>query len=1494
MRKQLWSVGLGVLGLLPVTFTNSVRAQNFTLTMQPSGATLNPGESASFVVKLTPINGFNAQVTLTNLPLTNGFITSFTPPQLTPPGESILNITAPSNATAGSFDLEISAGGGGVTNTTSSSVMVSFGLLPECFGAFGGEVTDAQSGLPISNATVTAIYAYYYYSPPTGTNGTYVITNLALGSPDNSPVDYSLYATAPGYWQSAYTNAYAICDATNGVNWQLLRMETGSISGVVFYEGGALATGVLVSVSGPTQTFTTTSTNGTFQISGLDLYNDNANAPYTVYSDPEGYWEAATNTYVGADSNSLVTLTLIPECYGTVTGTVLLANSGLPATNALVTIGDGVYPYEIYATTDTSGKYIVTNVYLDFNNMPFAPGVTASYSGYYTAYTNQSIQLTCGGTVGMPTLQLQPIPVIITTNNYGAITGQVTDAVSGQPIAGALVEIPYQYLYGYTDTNGNYFITNVLVGTDGNTNGSVSAYASASRYWQSQYSNVLVYAGQISTQNFQEVLVGYGYLAGTVLDSASQQPVDNASVNYGAYGVTGTNGQYASGPQELNYDNSPATDYFFVSANGYWSLYTNTTFNSGITNILNVDLIKVCTGATVVGNVIDAVTQQPITNATVYTYNSLNNYLASNTDTNGNFIITNITVGNDNEPFATTVTASAPGFYSQTKNITVFCGATISTVFGATETVFGAIDGYVTNVITGLPLTNVFVGTGFGAATNTDTNGYYLFTQVPLGANDSPITWTVSAIPTDYPEQSKSVTVHSNVTSELDFGFGLESNRLALTATGTPNPVLVGSNLLYLVTLTNAVADALDVTLSNVLPANVTYLSATLTNSPGTPFSAPVFSNNVVTTSASDMPSNSAVQLAILVTTTASGTLTNVASVSSISPDLDPTGSNHTAKVLTTVTSPESPQPPLLVVSVGAPANPVPQGSSFVFLVELTNAVSSAQNVTISDTLPSGVTFVSAEFTNSPGTPFSDPVFSDGVVSSSAAEMASNTAVEIAIVAIANSTGTLTDTVNVNTTTESLSESSVLEAETNVVSVSSTNVSSGLEVEAGEITFNPQTGLFQQPVTVVNVGSGEDEDGPIAAPQAGGPVPGVVLIVSGLPSGVGLYNARGTTNGQPYVEYDQTLDVDDSVTFLLEYYEATRASFDSTNFVALAATPSPPTVPAGTVVPLDRAPFISEGQVTIEFMSVPGDTYVVQYSANTTPAQWQTAVPPIVANANETEWVDSGPPKTATSPGALGERIYQVLLVATDSKANASAALKPFYPVRGVYCGLICDSNSLANETLGAITLLATAEGQYSGKLQIGSRTASVDGRFDANGVAVRGLALNSKQPLLLQMQVDLTGAGGLSGIVSDGIWTAVITATRAFSDAPTPCPFAGAYKVAGTKAEADSVPVAYGNVKVDRDGRVTFSGALPDGTRLTQASSLSAAGDWPLYNSLYDHQGCIAGWLRFTNSSGTAGGGLVTWIKPSSFGTPAYPGGFINQLPLSLIKDSAADKSRH
>jgi hypothetical protein len=184
-----------------------------------------------------------------------------------------------------------------------------------------------------------------------------------------------------------------------------------------------------------------------------------------------------------------------------------------------------------------------------------------------------------------------------------------------------------------------------------------------------------------------------------------------------------------------------------------------------------------------------------------------------------------------------------------------------------------------------------------------------------------------------------------------------------------------------------------------------------------------------------------------------------------------------------------------------------------------------------------------------------------------------------------------------------------------------------LSAGVSPITLNPQTGLFEQSVQVTN-------SGPNTATA-------VSLFILNLPPDVRVYNASGsTTNGTPYVQYALPLAPATTVTFLVEYYRASRQTIPQPSF-AVQETTLVSVTNTGSVFAIDRNVQLVGGRFLIEFSAVTGNRYAVQYSSDM--QTWITADPVITAPANRVQWYDDGPPKTESQPGTIGSRFYRVM-----------------------------------------------------------------------------------------------------------------------------------------------------------------------------------------------------------------------------------------------------------
>ncbi len=205
-----------------------------------------------------------------------------------------------------------------------------------------------------------------------------------------------------------------------------------------------------------------------------------------------------------------------------------------------------------------------------------------------------------------------------------------------------------------------------------------------------------------------------------------------------------------------------------------------------------------------------------------------------------------------------------------------------------------------------------------------------------------------------------------------------------------PASVIATSNLTYSIFVTNfGPSFASSVVVTDTLPATVFFVSAT---------AGGVNSSGLVTWSLGTLAANQATNFTVLVTAPTSGTLTNVANVSS--PTLDTNILNNTTPpVITTVT----PQSDLQIGKTGAAS--VLAVSNLTYTISVTNfGPSSASSVTVTDALPSGVTFVNAS---------GNGANNSGIVTWSIAMLNSNQVTNVTVTVTAPTSGSLTNVASV-------------------------------------------------------------------------------------------------------------------------------------------------------------------------------------------------------------------------------------------------------------------------------------------------------------------------------------------------------------------------------------------------------------------------------------------------------------------------------------------------
>ena len=179
----------------------------------------------------------------------------------------------------------------------------------------------------------------------------------------------------------------------------------------------------------------------------------------------------------------------------------------------------------------------------------------------------------------------------------------------------------------------------------------------------------------------------------------------------------------------------------------------------------------------------------------------------------------------------------------------------------------------------------------------------------------------------------------------------------------------------------------------------------------------------------------------------------------------------------------------------------------------------------------------------------------------------------------------------------------------------------------GSVKLDRQTGLLIQEYDVLNTGG-------VAAVFR--------VLIRNMPAGSQVWNAHGTVDGIPYVDLPSSLAVGATQRISIEYRSQDRTTMPTPEFEVTSATPINIT-PEGLASALQPRATLAGGNILLEFNSTAGTSYYIQYTSDLT-APWQTALPKVDGTGNRIQWIDNGPPKTATHPSANPTRFYRIVV----------------------------------------------------------------------------------------------------------------------------------------------------------------------------------------------------------------------------------------------------------
>jgi hypothetical protein len=680
-------------------------AADFQIVVSPPSQTLPPGGSVSFRIGIGAVDGFSEPVSLSVSGLPAGVTARFSVNPVLPSGTSFLTLTATSDATIGVFPLTVTGSGGGITHEATGLVTVDFGLIPICYGAAAGVVTDAGTGLPVAGVELS--YNGGVVATTDG-GGHYRVEHLVLGE-NNSPQQFSLGAVKdPDYWQADQTGT-AVCDQTAPVDFALVRVQPFRVSGRVV-EGTLDPTdptkviptstpieGANVQVLGIDPDYSTprlaTGADGRYDIT----FRNSNNQPLTpTLSADDGQTQLARGGYwwrsldlprMTAGQPVTSDIALVKKCTGSIAGRVTFED-GRPASGIDVAAWvPGDWDSE-EGTTDGEGKFSFPTLLLGYDNAPITYFVSNNHIGGSPSppgydYTLVSTRFVACGDRNEVSLVLQPAPA----SYFGTIEGHVYDEETGAPVADADVCFLGSCPGTTTDATGYYKLDHISVG---NTPDAVLDFnliagqtadlnSKPSAYWSSIVYGVEVRANQTTSLDFRILKKRTARITGVVRDALTKQPITTAHVDDGTGGdsETDSQGRYAIENVPLDDRNAPRSEEVEARATGYWPKQANVDVQADQTSTQDFELLPICTDATITGKVVDVASQKPIEGASV-----LEGVVSTITDANGAYRLEHVVVGTDNSPLDVLVTASAAGYYTQSKTVTVFCGGTIIVNFG--------------------------------------------------------------------------------------------------------------------------------------------------------------------------------------------------------------------------------------------------------------------------------------------------------------------------------------------------------------------------------------------------------------------------------------------------------------------------------------------------------------------------------------------------------------------------------------------------------------------------------------------------------------------------------------------------------------------------------------------------------------------------------------------------------------------------------------------
>jgi hypothetical protein len=241
------------------------------------------------------------------------------------------------------------------------------------------------------------------------------------------------------------------------------------------------------------------------------------------------------------------------------------------------------------------------------------------------------------------------------------------------------------------------------------------------------------------------------------------------------------------------------------------------------------------------------------------------------------------------------------------------------------------------------------------------------------------------------------------------------------------------------------------------------------------------------------------------------------------------------------------------------------------------------------------------------------------------------------------------------------------------------------------------------------------------------------------------------------------------------------------------------------------------------------------------------------------------------SPVKAGGNVSGQTAVNNDMDLTAAPSLSTPAVAPGNYNGLFYQTDDagvprLTEDSTGFLwNCTVETNGAYSSRIRVEGQPFTCSGMVNAaGGITARvDRSYAGLSDLSLTLYADAaSGTARLAGTVSNmdqaNPWAASLSAslqTNAFSPAAD-------FFFLSPPPVGHSAGSWTCQLSIASNGAVVMSGQLGDGAPIWQSGFVGADGSFPVYQSLYNDTGLLAGWIAF---SGGAPAGNLTWIQPAA-----------------------------